>query len=289
MGTKITVRRVISGHSIEQTTYWQPDRKRMEYRNSSGDRLGPRLAAVIRCDLGKIFELNLDSSEYVSAPYPPLPLTREEMRARGLDGRRILWSEKPLLRIETKTVDTGERKQLFGHTARHVITTRTQTPLQGSNSQPQESVRDGWYIDLNQQISCDSSYMPPGRVHANYYDIAAFSSHSFGSQANKDDVMEKPEFVNIGKPEMGFALEALETSTSAYKSADGTTRQASSKDQTIVTDLKEGALDPALFQIPHGFRQVKEIERNPPPLPLNPVRQLWERLKYTVSKFFSVD
>src|SRR5207248_9138136 len=130
---------------IERTTYWQSDRRRMEYQNSTGDRLGPRLATIIRCDLGKMFDLNLDSSQYVSAPYPPKPLTKQQPHAEGLDRQVVSWSEKPMLRIETTTVDTGQRKQLFGHTARHVITTRKQIPLQGSNSQAPGECQ-GWMV-----------------------------------------------------------------------------------------------------------------------------------------------
>ena len=116
---------------------------------------GPRLAAITRCDLGQLFELNLDAAEYVSAQYPPKPLTQEEIEARGLNKVDMSQSRKPTLRIETTTVDTGERKEFFGHIARHVIITRKQIPLEGSHSEPQETVTDGWYIDLDPQVSCD--------------------------------------------------------------------------------------------------------------------------------------
>jgi len=66
----------------------------MEFRNYAGQRKadgsqqkwlsGPRLAAITRCDLGQVVELNLDADEYVSAPYPPKPLTRAEIEARRL-------------------------------------------------------------------------------------------------------------------------------------------------------------------------------------------------------------
>jgi len=64
-------------------------------------------------------------------------------------------STEPTLRIETTTVDTGERKEFFGHIARHFIITRKQIPLEGSHSEPQETLTDGWYIDLDPQVSCD--------------------------------------------------------------------------------------------------------------------------------------
>jgi hypothetical protein len=256
----------------------------MEYQNSTGDRLGPRLATIIRCDLGKMFELNLDSSQYVSAPYPPKPLTKQQTHAEGLDRQMVSWSEKPMLRIETTTVDTGQRKQLFGHTARHVITTRKQIPLQGSNSQAQESVRDGWYIDLNQQISCDPDYMSKGQRYWDAYLVVVTPTQGSATQT-----MDRPEFVNVGKPETGFALQEVATSDTTFRAADGTMKHATSKDETVVTEFHEGSLDPAIFEVPHGFKRVKEIERNAPSTPLNPIVALWERVKYTFTSWFSLD
>ncbi len=158
-GIKMTIRFGQAENSNEHTVYIAGDRKRMEFRNSSvkknaggslGLTYGPRLVAITRRDLGQMFELNLDTSEYTSAPYPPKPLTREQMEARGLQIPST--PEKPTLRIEVNTADTGERKEMFGHIARHVVTTREQTPLEGSRSEPQETVTDAWYIDLNPEI-----------------------------------------------------------------------------------------------------------------------------------------
>jgi hypothetical protein len=45
--------------------------------------------------------------------------------------------------------------EMFGYTARHVITMRTVTPLDDTDAIRQETVTDGWYIDLDTQLSCD--------------------------------------------------------------------------------------------------------------------------------------
>src|ERR1700687_4597655 len=92
-GIKRTIRFGQAENSNENTVYISGDRKRMEFRNSSGKKnsngslqltYGPRLVAITRCDLGQTFELNLDTSEYTSAPYPPRPLTKEQIEARRL-------------------------------------------------------------------------------------------------------------------------------------------------------------------------------------------------------------
>jgi hypothetical protein len=180
-GIKLTIQQDQSGPSGQRIIYLQGDRKRVEYRNAFG-RLGtegslqaiygPRLVSITRCDLGQYFELNLDASEYTATIYPPKQTTMAERAARGLPTKLNYVSDQPTLRIEVTTSDTGERKEMFGYTARHVITTRKQIPLEGSQSGPQESVTDAWYIDpqpaasadidLNQRLSCDPK-LPRGK------------------------------------------------------------------------------------------------------------------------------
>jgi len=88
----------------------------------------------------------------------------------------------------------------------------------------------------------------------------------------------------VGKPENGVALQEVVS----YSSADGTTKPTKSEFKTVVTQLQEGPLDPALFEVPHGFNQVKQIQRDPP-LTSNPAMEIWEWTKYTVAKWFNMD
>jgi hypothetical protein len=286
-GVKMTIEH---GNSLltQQTIYLQGDRKRMDFRNSFGQKqadgsvqpiYGPHLVTIIRCDLGQAFELNLDAREYTARPYPPKPFTKKEVEARGLQTSARYVSDQPTLRIEVTTTDTGERKEIFGVTARHVITIRKQIPLEGSVSQPQESVTDAWYvdsnsnaIDLRQRLSCDRKW--PGRKQGYAYVTAGRPP------------WDKAEFVTIGEPETGFALQSVMTTKSTLP--DGTKKQSDSKFETKVTEFEEGPLDPALFEIPPGFRQVEHIERNPPPSAFaSPPKDFWQRLRDGVAGLFS--
>lgn len=263
-GLTITVQRVFGGIASDQTMYIEKDRRRTEVRASTATpkrpdgsrdiRYGPWVAWIGRCDLGQTFALNLDTAEYEAHPdhLLPKPLSKEETEALGLNVPQFSASDKPTLRIETTTVDTGERKDFFGHTARHVITTTKEIPLEGSKSDPRETVNDGWYIDLDASISCD--WKPPAgeRVHA----------HVFGGVGNV--TVEKIEFIDNGEPETGFAIESKITWRGTTTSHDGTKRDFTSTNEMRVTQFVEGPLDPALFTIPTGFRQVEHIERNEP-------------------------
>jgi hypothetical protein len=163
-GTKVVVRTTTAWNTTEVITYTMDDRRRTEsrhsvqWKNADGslrqvEKLGSVM--ILRCDLGQSFILNLEAREYTSAPYPRKRLTPEELAARGAkmpDGSQAM---QPTLRLETTTVDTGERKEFFGRTARHVIITTKQTPLEGSHAEAQETVSDGWYIDFDRRLSCE--------------------------------------------------------------------------------------------------------------------------------------
>jgi hypothetical protein len=281
----MTIRYGDAGNANQRTIYISVDRKRMEFRNSAGEKkadgslqlmYGPRLVAITRCDLGQIFELNLDASEYASAPYPPRPLTKKQIKARGLQIPAKQGSEKPTLRIEVTTTDTSEREAMFGHIARHVITTRRQTPLEGSASEPQETVTDAWYIDLNQRLSCDYKW-PEGKNH-----------HTYTLAVTGKSPMEKVEFIAAGEQETGFALRSLTTSKITYTLPDGTRKQTDSKSEVLVSQLEEGPLDAALFEIPSRFRHVEHIERDPnPSASPSQMTNLWQRFKASVTSLFS--
>ena len=282
-GIKMTIRFGQTDNSNEHTVYIAGDRKRMEFRNSSGTKnadgtlqltYGPRLVAITRCDLGQTFELNLDTSEYSSAPYPPKPLTKEQIEARGL--QLAATSGKPTLRIEVHTTDTGERKGMFGHIARHVLTTRKQTPLEGSRSDPQETVTDAWYIDLNQRLSCDPNWSE--RKHAHTYTLL-----THGKQPR-----EKVEFIPTGEAQTGLALQSVTSSKIRYARPDGTRKQTDSRTELLVTELQEGPLDPALFEIPQGFIHVQRIERNAmSSVSSSRIQDLWQRVKASVTSLFN--
>ncbi len=278
----MTVRDAFGGMFSEETTYLQGDRRRVDFRSLRGRRradgsvdlrYGPHIASITRCDLGQMWQLNLDAHQYSSAPYPPKPLTKEQMKAIGIKAPPLSeLPSKPTLLIETTTVDTAERKQLFGHTTRHVIVTRKQSPLEGSQRQPQESVTDGWYIDLDPRISCDFK----GRGHA--YVHAMLSG---GGRAP-----DRPKFVDVGPPEAGFALQLKTTSRNVYTLADGTKKEDTSTTERTVTQLEEGPLEPALFEIPAGFRQVAHVETNPPVDWQTVLANYWQWLETRVRRMF---
>jgi hypothetical protein len=275
-GLKITVRHLSGGAPPhESTQYIAGDRRRNEYRNSSGSNFGPPLALISRCDIGQNFELNLDDKQYVSAPFPHFP---SETERQALAAKSPLPPEPltPTMLLEITTVDTGERKNLFGYEARHVITTRKQTKLNGDTDGDQESVTDGWYTDLSTALSCE----PKFRRRAGTVSVAFLTAGRLGQP------VDVPKVKIVGKPEEGFALSTKATNRTRMTLPDGSRKDFSSIDEMQVTELYSGPLDSALFEVPSGFRKVDQIRRNPP-IPLSfYVQGYWNSFKREISRFF---
>jgi hypothetical protein len=261
-GIKMTIQFVAEKMTSEQALYIQADRKRMEYQNSTGGgvhadgtvdmRPGPHFASITRCDLGQTYELNLKDREYTAYAYPPqrfLKMEREALSAADVPPPTR--SSSPVARVENTTADTGERKDFFGHVARHVITTVRITRLTASPAGPEETITDGWYIDLDTNISCDMKWLwGRGRTHAH------LGAGKIGPGGY--------EYVDKGNPEKGFAIDEKRTSRSAFTLPDGTKKETEWANETRITEFQEGALDPALFEIPASFRKVESLRTMPP-------------------------
>src|SRR5262249_49568865 len=149
-GIKIKARYDVTNSNYEQTIYLQRDRSRTELRDKTGAWLKGVVPVIVRCDLGLVIELNEKSHEYLVRPYPFL-YSEAEAPFHHARTTPIYETDKPTLRIETTIKDTGEQKELFGRTARHIISTEQVIPLAGLPSTwPIETatVTEGWVIDL---------------------------------------------------------------------------------------------------------------------------------------------
>jgi len=274
VGLKITTVRhsSMSASPAQFTQYIASDRRRNEYRNSSGSNYGPPLALLSRCDIDQNFELNLEDKQYVSSPLPHFP-TEAERQALAAKYSATVGQRTPTILVEITTVDTGERQKLFGYDARHVITTRKHTRLNGSKDIEQESVTDGWYTDLPTALSCE----PKLRGALGFVTVGALNNVP----------TEVPSWKLVGKTESGFALSTTTTTHSAYVLPDGSKKDSSSTFEMQVTELYSGPLNPALFEVPRGFTKVDQIRRNPS-VPFSMRMQIyWNTVKLKISRLFS--
>jgi hypothetical protein len=131
--------------------------------------------------------------------------------------------------------------------------------IEGHRRMPRETVKDGWYVDLDRRLyptiypqDLADGKRPPRGGH----------TYSSVRSSGSPDPPEIPEFIDIGDPETGFAVQEIQTSRSSSKLPDGSTRQTEGKYVTVVK-LERGAYDTSLFEIPSRFKRVNHIDPNP--------------------------
>jgi hypothetical protein len=144
---------------------------------------------------------------------------------------------RDVVEIESKTVDTGERKTFFGHSAKHLITT-VRRPLDNNNPGGEETV-DGWYIEHE---------MPDNNCAPDYVHTEPF--YVFGAA-----LVLPPQiahFNHTGPVPTGLAVKLTVTNKIAGSNgkADTITRI-----EETVEELSDSPLSPSLFQLPAGLRE----------------------------------
>lgn len=239
--------------SSESTVYLQGDRKRTEYPKNGTRYVDgsyqPSFVYILRCDLHKFFRLNVDTREYEDEPagdprIPPTP--RAGLAAMPMQGG--MPSGLPEIRVETDTKDTGERKEIFGHTARHVITTIKSIPVENSQPESSETVMDGWYIDLNTDASCQN--------------LAAMTKQ-ITELRRSGKASSNATFVETGEPETGFVLQMKMITKTTVSYPGEPNRVITTETDTRITKFEEKPLDPALFEIPDDFHWVYSLQHGP--------------------------
>jgi hypothetical protein len=270
-GVKIVTRQVTGGFTDTRTEYITTNRFRNEWETRTGDHSGPDMASIVqRGDRDRVFVLDLRSKEYVTY----------ETDSRGTAfGRKATATESSggTLQISIQNIDTGERKEIFGHNARHIITRETRVASRGACSKGSESETDGWYID--------DTVLPEWRQSKkNSMGVVVASVVSVDGRNDCQNKMDKIEVHRTGA-EVGFPLKSNTKLKSEVAERDGTPRMLSSSWGSEVVELREGPLDPALFEVPPDFRQVESLKNWST---TTPRRQLsgWEWFKDKVQEIF---
>lgn len=244
-GTKITI---VSGegssYESEVTLYLQSDRSRIEYFYHDGKPLKGAFASIVRCDLRQSLYFSPDSLTYDARPYPPPRITEAGARALRLRTTPNYRTVEPTMRIETNYKDTGERKDFFGFTARHIIITKRITWPDGL-SLPRTEVRDGWYINLP-LTSCEQQHAIESRDDPVIY---------------PNETIEYIETVKTGDvpdPTVTWlAAEEREVDRQTVRLSDGSTKEVpSGGHERHIKKIEEVPMDPALFGPPAFYGTV---------------------------------
>jgi hypothetical protein len=223
---KIRTKQTMSGQTYENTTYIKGKRQRTEMMNGV-------MVSITQCDLGKDLRLAPQTKTYTVSYYtdangnPTTPVTPGGSAAPVTKGG--------IVTITTTIKDMGEKKQMFGYTARHIIqTVETESSADACYPSRSKMEMDMWVIDAEFGLACMQNYS---------------ASYNNGGKAGgcKDKIVPK----TIGTAKPGYPVYQKMTSYDASGKESYTMIQE-------VIELSKTTLDQALFEAPTDYREVKD-------------------------------
>ncbi len=253
---RIKTRTVAGKYVSEKVTYLKGRRQREETKglNSGGKpfdfalirQCDLRKAVIRQCDLRKAVGIdNLKKSYFVGDSYGLESLAFPFGSAWFADSfNKPLQQGKPVLTKTLIITDTGERREMFGYTARRIKTSETwEATPQLCEHTPLRSESDGWYIDLLYGLDCSP-------------DLSGFSviGGSFSETYGKCGIRYEKHHYQfrrklIGTPRFGFPVMVMAKTYGDDSQPIVTTHE--------VTELTTTELDPALFEIPAGYAAMQ--------------------------------
>ncbi|HET7285907.1 MAG TPA: hypothetical protein VFI71_00510, partial [Pyrinomonadaceae bacterium] len=226
--TKVKSRQTSGGQTYENTSYIKGKRQRSEMNNG-------QMVVVQQCDLRRNIQIMPQAQAYVIQPYDGASNTSSTNTARP-GSQPTATTKGGVVTSTVTTKDTGERKQMFGYTARHIITTMEMESSPEACSKVKSKMQiDGWYIDAAFALECDS-----GVAYRPYT-----SPQSGGCQ---DRYVTK----QVGTAKKGYPVWEKTTmfDPSGVESFSTTNE---------VVEFSQATLDANLFDVPAGYREVKDF------------------------------
>jgi hypothetical protein len=217
-------------HSTETVTMIRGARERSESHMG----YGYDTVTITQCDLKRTLQISDTTKKYVitrmetgqpgstTTPGTPAPAPTTPARSGGV------------VEYVTSSVDTGERKEMFGFTARHVKSSTSVTSSPNAcNPGKMRTELDGWYIDLNVEFNCEVNRPP------------TMPTSRMPNSGCRDEVKTRRE----GTAKTGYPL----IETMKYYGSDGQLTFAQTKE---VIELSRATLESALFDIPNGYTEA---------------------------------
>jgi hypothetical protein len=236
------------GTSSEHTTYFKGVRQREEFKYVGRDGKAIEIAHIYQCDLKRLLLIDYLNQRYYDQPYWSLEEAwaeyyRRQQEAKGKGGQtkvyKGLWTET------ITVVDTGERREMFGYTARHIKTmTVSEASPQACNQTQLRQETDGWYIDLLYGTECSSDIS--GQLNAGFVVPSEFNSCAKFYEKRS----YKFERKQVGKARFGFPVQLT---IRAY-SNDGRNFTETRRE---VTEMTKVELAQSLFELPAGYIRLE--------------------------------
>jgi hypothetical protein len=195
------------------------------------------LVTLTQCDLKRTIQISDKARKYTITP-----METADSSSPSSSGAETSNAARPTTRggvvtYITTANDTGERKEMFGFTARHVKSSMSiQSSPDACTPLNQRTETDGWYIDLSVDFNCELGGSP-------------MTGPRPAPGGCRDRVSQK----RVGAGRTGFPL--IETTT--MYGPDGNAMYSSTKE---VAELSREPLDAALFEIPAGYVETQNSQ-----------------------------
>jgi hypothetical protein len=206
--------RYLSGdRTTASTVSMKGRRQRIDY--------GADMAVLQQCDVDRIVQVNDQTKKYLS-------VEKRQDRQPGAKGAK----KGGTVTYTTTVTDTGERKPLFGLTARHMKTVLTKTTTPDACDKRKERVEtDGWFID------------PPA--------MGCPAAPRATAVTTADDCRDVIEYVDPAGPAVGYPLVYTVINTED----DGKTSTMSME----ATEFVKTTLPESLFAVPDSYTAAPNL------------------------------
>jgi hypothetical protein len=224
--TKVKLRQTSGGQTYENTSYIKGKRQRSETNNG-------QMVMLQQCDLRRNIQIMPQAKAYMIQPYDQPSNAANTNTVTSQPGAV---KKGGVVTSVVTTKDTGERKQMFGYTARHIITTmETNSSPDACSPMKSKMQIDGWYIDAAFALDCDSSQ--------------AYKSY-------------KPQAVNgcqdrYDTKQIGLAKKGYPVYEKMTMFGDDGAESFSTTNEVV--EFSQATLDAGLFDVPADYREVKDF------------------------------
>jgi hypothetical protein len=211
------------------TRYVKDENERTEIHASASMYQPAFFAGWITTNQGVRYDLDFDAKIYAkeTLPFRPFP---------GIESRPLIEPPPPFpfgfsvmaghepppssktTDVYLETIDTGERKEFFGQTARRLILRTRVVPQPGACEVAQSLQREGWYIPIDRPASFivqgDSSISPKGKscvdkhqIHGRFpYLRTMAETDEFGNKREILEISHAPLDPKLFEPPPDFTL-----------------------------------------------------------------------------------
>lgn len=198
---------------------------------------------ITQCDMKRTIQINDRARKYLITPMDDGSSSSNTATDAPRTGAPA--TRGGVVTMTVNTVDTGERKEIMGFTARHIKrTTIMESSPDACSPQKMKIETDGWYINLEYGLNC------PANRGANW------------AATTTGGCRDRYVYKTTGPANIGYPLQE----TTTMYGADGSVTMTMTKE---VIEISRQPLEAALFDIPAGYTQASSQQEMYSPPSMN--------------------